>query len=289
MNDDLIAGMPREAVVPLIGGLASKMLRMYAAEMQPDVKLPDDVKGGTPKTFARLYAEMLQAYIHEEGHARLMLHLNPSAAPMIRLIVEPTISDDGAGVCIKGGACGTLQDFNDPRERIMVSVAGFLAETRAVSHVMKEDAIGARLFLRMNAGAACAMWAMDEFPKAFNGCGSDHDEVRKACRDWFPEDGPDPDKEEDEERVKALTSGIAEQLKDAMDAAMRVIDSQATDIVQAATLRANKHFTLVIKAMAGIGPHINRMRAACVGAFTDAEAEALTDDDLSKPVKVWSK
>lgn len=289
MKDDMIAGMPRELVLPLIGAMAKKSLAKYAAEMQPAVKLPDGVMGSGPKTFARLYAEMLHAYIHEEGHARMMLHLNPSAAPMIRLIIEPTLCDEGAGVQIKGGACGTAEDISDPRERIMISVAGFLAETRALGHVVKDDDPRAMLFTRMNAGAACAMWAMDEFTKAFEGCMSDHEEVRNACRAWLPEDAPDPEDEANAEIVKAMASAVAEKLKDAMDAAMRVIDAQASDIVQKATLRANQHFGVVMKAMAGIGPHINRMRAACVGAFTDADMEALTDGDLAPPASLWRK
>lgn len=288
-DDNLIAGMPRELVIPLIGGMAKRMLKSYAAEMQPAVKLPDDVIGSSPKTFARLYAEMLHAYIHEEGHARLMLHLNPSAAPMIRLIIEPTLCDEGAGVQIKGGACGTAQDISDPRERIMISVAGFLAETRAVAQVVKDTDPTGTLFTRMNAGAACAMWAMDEFPKAFEGCQSDHDEVRKACQDYIPEGAPDPEDEANAEVVKAMAAAVAEKLKDAMDATMRVIDAQAPSIVQAATLRANQHFGVVVKAMAGMGPHINRMRAACVGAFTDEQIEALDEGDLTPPASLWRK
>lgn len=288
-RDELIAGLPRELIMPLLAGIAKKMLGEYAKEMQPGHEIPPGLTGGSPKTFAHLYSALLHGYIHEEGHARMMLHLNPSAAPMVRMIVEPTISDDGAGVQITGGACGTREDFTDTREHIMVSVAGWLAETRALAIASRSKNPGTTLFKQMNADSATAMWIMPDFAKAFDGCSSDSAEMRKACRAWLPDDGPDPENEDDEERVQAVIAAVREKLVDAMSAAFRVIDAQALDLIQAATHNANRHFGVIINAMIAMGPHINRMRAACVGAFTDAEMEALTDDDLGKPANVWNK
>jgi hypothetical protein len=225
----------------------------------------------------------LQGYIHEEGHARMMLHLNPSADPMIRMRVEPHFSDEGIGVSIDGGACASEEDFAEPHERVMVSVAGFLAEIVAVGATLPPDDPLRRVVRSLEANMITALWTMDDFAKAFPGCESDVEHVRIAVQAWRPE-GLDT---EDNKQLLDAVEMIVGKSTAAVAAAMRVIDAQAASIIKAATSRADAHLRVVAAAMAGIATHVDAMRAASVGAYTPEMAAKFESEAARKPKTVW--
>jgi hypothetical protein len=285
------AGTAQDLILPILGTLAKRMLSNYAAAHLPAINLGTHQAAKSPKsTFLKVYRELIQGYLHEEGHARAMLHLDPSADPVIRMVVEPMWTGEGVGIEMKGGMCATEQEFDDPHERIMVSVAGFLAETVALGRVLPEGNPFRLIAGSLTPLVVTGLWMADDFTRVFPGCNNDHQELIGAVQGWAPPLPPNASDDDREQACAQVVDTLAGRIQGAVAAALRVIEAQAEDIVRVATKRADAHLAVITKAMAGIAGHVDAMRNASMGAFTpEAAASLAASFGGREPKTVWKE
>ena len=258
-------------IFPLLAQIQAKIMERYAEQTQPTTVLPP-AYSSRQGAVAELWMEMLRAYVHEHGHRAAMLHLAPSSDPSIELDISLKLTNSGIGAEIQGARCGTYYNFAEDgaHSEVVVSVAGWLAETVAVSGALKGDDLPPLPFNSMSGSVIASLWTGGErFTQAFPGCSEDAALVHKAARKWLPDEALAADfNPETDPSAKEMVRTVARKLESACDAALRIVQAQAGNIIADALRDAEQHFRITLESSAIVSDQVDRMTAAAAGLFT---------------------
>lgn len=273
-----------DMIVAFLGTLADIGRNEYADKHLPQYDLGDYRKARDGD--AQLWRQLFRTHLHEAGHEAVMLHIDPKSAPEVIVDAEPAIFDEGVGVKIDGGGCGTARPFTEPHDSIMISAAGWYAETRALAHVLGEDS-PMFAFTKMPASAALGLWINGAFDKTFDGCEKDNEHLQQAMRDWLPAEWKEGDADPSDADVAAASKDVARRAESAMDAAARVIDAQAQTLVRVAMERSTRQFLTLMEAAKLVSQGVDKARAAAMGLYGDEEIAARMKNKRGPKPHVW--
>lgn len=250
------------------------------------------LSSASAKGAAALGVEIFQMALHEEGHAAVMRHLDPESDPHTAMTVVPKLTDEGIGLSLEGASCSGMVEFDDPRERAMISVAGWLAESvLAVQMASKLDAPenenplaglfdgpGARMLT--NPTVLVRMFVSDELKDAFPGNDGDSGLLREAAALYMRNKhgdrfGDTPPTDADERRE--MIAEVDEFLRGAMCAALRVLERDGDAIIEASLTRAHQTAEAVLHAMDDIAAGVEAIAAAGWGFYGENAAQRAAD------------
>lgn len=286
----------QKIAMPLLSTLHETAMTATALRTFPHFAVPKEA--AVTDSLPEMFKSVLQIALHEEGHAAMMRHLDPDCAPEVFLMLRPVIQEEGVGIGIEGGRCGTVRRFDDPTERVQISAAGFLAELSVVDTLRDmlvesgdedaDDLPPTGMLATMGGGAFAGLLMHPSAAKAFPGMEDDADAIKVAM---LKSVGITPEQIESvqEDERKRLTRQMAESMPTMLDGAVRFIYNQRRVIFDAALERAIKIFAAVMEQLEHLSSAADRIRAAGHGFYTDQDFRTgLAEAGKREKLHAWS-
>jgi hypothetical protein len=283
-------------LLPILALVHKGAVEALAARVFPDYAMDALGEGGSVDNVRQLFAELLQVFMHEHGHASVMRHIDPNCDPQVFIDLRAHSAEDGVGLAIKGGHCGTARLFEDPHERGMVSISGFVAEL-AMVEVMRDmiakdadpDAeLPPTVLDNMSPEAFAGLIMSKNFDEVFPGTDEDMMELRLCLLEKAGINSREDFDKADAETIKRGTQVARELLPAICAATIRHVVANRQAIFDAALEQTIKTFASACASLSELAKAADAIAAAGHGFYTaEDRAVALAKAREREDLNVW--